>query len=149
MSFGFPPHLLARSHYIYRYEAARSFDLDDDLEFCPGLLTDEEMQHVNSSSSDKSSTSSGSPTSSPLQHQIQPSSSPLYNTSPYQPTYSAKSYTSQSPNANIKLGQQTSRARNAIPIVNPNTGMRVASPPLQGQNTRTGQHSSNLSRRLW
>jgi hypothetical protein len=27
--------------YVTKWEAARSFDLDDDLEFCPGLLTDE------------------------------------------------------------------------------------------------------------
>ena len=27
-----------------RFEAGRSFDLDDDLEFCPELLTDEEVE---------------------------------------------------------------------------------------------------------
>lgn len=26
-----------------RFEAGRSFDLDDDLEFCPDLLTEEEV----------------------------------------------------------------------------------------------------------
>ena len=26
-----------------RFEAGRSFDLDDDLEFCPGLLTDDDV----------------------------------------------------------------------------------------------------------
>lgn len=26
-----------------RFEAGRSFDLDDDLEFCPNLLTDEDV----------------------------------------------------------------------------------------------------------
>ncbi|RVD84971.1 uncharacterized protein DFL_003307 [Arthrobotrys flagrans] len=57
----------------FRYEAARSFDLDDDLEFCPALLSEEELQSVHSGS-DRSSLSSGSPNSSPLQHQIQPSS---------------------------------------------------------------------------
>lgn len=30
-----------------RFEAGRSFDLDDDLEFCPELLTDEEVQCPN------------------------------------------------------------------------------------------------------
>lgn len=27
-----------------RFEAGRSFDLDDDLEFCPNLLTDEDVR---------------------------------------------------------------------------------------------------------
>jgi hypothetical protein len=26
-----------------RFEAGRSFDLDDDLEFCPGLLTEDDV----------------------------------------------------------------------------------------------------------
>lgn len=26
-----------------RYEAGRSFDLDDDMEFCPGLLTEDDV----------------------------------------------------------------------------------------------------------
>lgn len=150
MSFAYPTHLLPRSHYIHRYEAARSFDIDDDLEFCPGLLTDEETQQIYSSSSDKSSNSSGSPSSSPLQHQIQPTSSPLYNVSPYhQPSYATNKSYSPPQASNGKLGQQTARVRNAIPIVNPTTGMRVSSPPLQSQNNRGGQLSSNLSRRLW
>ena len=29
-----------------RFEAGRSFDLDDDLEFCPNLLTDEDVRSV-------------------------------------------------------------------------------------------------------
>lgn len=31
--------------YRTRYEAGRSFDLDDDLEFCPGLLTEDDVSH--------------------------------------------------------------------------------------------------------
>lgn len=27
-----------------RFEAGRSFDLDDDMEFCPGLLTDDDVR---------------------------------------------------------------------------------------------------------
>lgn len=29
-----------------RFEAGRSFDLDDDLEFCPGLLTEDDVSHA-------------------------------------------------------------------------------------------------------
>ena len=67
--------------YRQRFEAGRSFDLDDDLEFCPNLLTYDEvclapadrsfgalsvdtdfMQKQSiSSGSDRSSLSSGSP----------------------------------------------------------------------------------------
>ncbi|KAL8902540.1 MAG: hypothetical protein Q9207_004616 [Kuettlingeria erythrocarpa] len=86
------------SAFRARFEAGRSFDLDDDLEFCPGLLTEDDvssrpsplnvaptvvcdqdaddgyeqqLHSIHSSSSD-GSMSSGSPQSSPLQHQIQP-----------------------------------------------------------------------------
>ena len=31
------------SAFRTRYEAGRSFDLEDDLEFCPGLLTDDDV----------------------------------------------------------------------------------------------------------
>ncbi|KZF19362.1 hypothetical protein L228DRAFT_241602 [Xylona heveae TC161] len=124
-----------------RFEAGRSFDLDDDLEFCPGLLTEDDLQSIHSASSDRSSLSSGSPDSSPLQHQIQPTqqvtptislstaSSPFIPTA-YQPTA-----------AQMKLHQPAAvRTRNAIPIVNPTTGMRVASPPLSVSPARMQQH---------
>lgn len=150
-----------------RFEAGRSFDLDDDLEFCPGLLTEDDvslstplvpnawpahlvlaLEHyddsldvniadlqlhsIHSSSSDRSSLSSGSPDSSPLQHQIQPtqqvtpslslSSAP---TSSYVPSSGFTNTHNQ-----MKLHQPSAvRTRNAIPIVNPSTGMRVPSPP--------------------
>ena len=37
-----PAALAARA----RFEAGRSFDLDDDLEFCPGLLTEDDVSKV-------------------------------------------------------------------------------------------------------
>ena len=85
-----PPSISA---YRARFEAGRSFDLEDDMEFCPILLTNDEVhtssdpdkpydlsngtdmdkrQSIYSGSSDRSSLSSGSPDSSPTQHQIQP-----------------------------------------------------------------------------
>ena len=33
----------AVSVFRARFEAGRSFDLDDDLEFCPGLLTEDDV----------------------------------------------------------------------------------------------------------
>jgi len=115
-----------------RFEAGRSFDLDDDLEFCPNLLTDDDLQSIHSSSSDRSSLSSGSPDSSPLQHQIQPQqqvtpalSLTPSNNNPYIPTSSYSNSHHQ-----LKIHQPSAvRTRNAIPIVNPSTGMTVASPP--------------------
>lgn len=41
-----PPVSISRA----RFEAGRSFDLDDDLEFCPGLLTDDDVSNTASSS---------------------------------------------------------------------------------------------------
>ncbi|KAF3936257.1 hypothetical protein ABW19_dt0206176 [Dactylella cylindrospora] len=151
MAFSYPTfHSQPRSllNARYRYEAARSFDLDDDLEFCPALLSDEELQSVHSGSSDGSSLSSGSPNGSPLQHQIQPSSaSSSYSYSSHS-SYGApiNSYPTQA-----KIQQTTSqRTRNAIPIVNPNTGMRVASPPhMIPHPTQRSHHHSGASRRPW
>lgn len=34
------------SAFRARFEAGRSFDLDDDLEFCPGLLTEDDVSLV-------------------------------------------------------------------------------------------------------
>lgn len=115
-----------------RFEAGRSFDLDDDLEFCPGLLTDDDLQSIHSASSDRSSLSSGSPESSPLQQQIHPST----QVTPALSLASAVTSSYASPPAytnthqQLKLHQPSAvRSRNAIPIVNPSTGMRVSSPP--------------------
>lgn len=35
------------SAFRARFEAGRSFDLDDDLEFCPGLLTEDDVRLAN------------------------------------------------------------------------------------------------------
>ena len=131
-----------------RFEAGRSFDLDDDLEFCPGLLTEDDvsahlslsgrgieglrngqLQSIQSAASDRSSLASGSPDTSPLQHQIQPAQhvNPSISLSPA----SLHSYSTLGHNLNHAKAQQHAalRSRNAIPIVNPSTGMRVPSPP--------------------
>jgi hypothetical protein len=127
-----------------RFEAGRSFDLDDDLEFCPDLLTEEEIQSISAASSDRSSNASSSPESSPMQHQIQPTNFSLTN------PYGAYGYNH---NVYMKLQQSppqtqaTTRVRNAIPIVNPNTGLRVASPPLASPSRQP--HQNPLARRMW
>ncbi|EHA24824.1 uncharacterized protein C22H10.02 [Aspergillus awamori] len=114
-----------------RFEAGRSFDLDDDLEFCPSLLTEDDLHSIHSASSDRSSLSSGSPDTSPLQHQIQPVQqvTPSISLSPA----SSNSYVHSgvSGNLNHVNFQQPSavRTRKVIPIVNPNTGMTLTSPP--------------------
>ncbi|KIW33714.1 uncharacterized protein PV07_00542 [Cladophialophora immunda] len=142
-----PPSITA---YRARFEAGRSFDLDDDLEFCPNLLTLDEVcgeplsttscltdffakrQSVTSGSSDRSSLSSGSPNSSPLQSQIQPQ-----QITPALSISSAATSAYMSPpsfaghHSSLKIHQPSAiRSRNnAIPIVNPSTGNRIASPP--------------------
>ncbi|KAI4246793.1 MAG: hypothetical protein L6R40_001822 [Gallowayella cf. fulva] len=123
------------SAFRVRFEAGRSFDLDDDLEFCPGLLTEDDifqLQSIHSSSSD-GSLSSGSPHSSPLQQQIQPQQqvTPTFSLSSasnnnYNPSTGFQSSNDHHP---LKLHQPAAlRTRNAIPIVNPSTGMKV--PPV-------------------
>lgn len=116
-----------------RFEAGRSFDLDDDLEFCPGLLTEDDLHYMSSPSSDRSSMSSASsPESSPLQHQVQPT--PALTSPPSNPLTHAHPHPNMPFHAGtsspMKLHQPSAlRTRNAIPIVNPSTGMRVPSPP--------------------
>lgn len=119
--------------YRARFESHRGFDLDDDLEFIPGLLTEDDLSSINSSGSDRSSLSSGSPSNSPLQHQAQPTQvTPPFSLAN---TYNVNAYQSQghlsANQAQVKMHQpQAVRQRNAIPIVNPTTGMRLPSPPL-------------------
>jgi hypothetical protein len=135
--------------YRARFEAGRSFDLDDDLEFCPNLLTfdevcdtsydqgaflaDSEKRQSVTSGSDRSSLSSGSPSSSPLQAQIQP-----HQITPALAISSAATSAYMSPpsfnsnNSSLKIHQPfaiRSSRTSAIPIVNPSTGNRIASPP--------------------
>lgn len=121
------------SAYRARFEAGRSFDLDDDLEFCPNLLSFDERQSVTSGSSDRSSLSSGSPDSSPLQSQIQPQqiTPSLSLSSAATSAYTSPPSFASSNNLNLKIHQPSAiRSRNnAIPIVNPSTGNRIASPP--------------------
>lgn len=122
-----PQEAAAVVNFRQRFEAGRSFDLDDDLEFCPNLLTEVDMVSIHSSSSDRSSLSSGSPESSPQSHQVAPDStfSLNSNSTPYIPSY-------QRQPATLKLHQPSAtRVRNAIPIVNPTTGISMSnmSPP--------------------
>jgi hypothetical protein len=120
------------SAFRARFEAGRSFDLDDDLEFCPGLLTEDDLQSIHSSSSD-GSVSSGSPQSSPMQHHVRPAipAAPSFSLSPFAGNSygSASNYQSNHHNQ-IKILQPSAlRPRNAIPIVNPSTGKSLTSPP--------------------
>jgi len=109
------------------FEAARSFDLEDDELFCPfHLLTEDDLQSIHSSGSDRSSLSSGSPEQSPLQHQLQPTPSFVLSSAPN--PYTPASF-QQSNSSQTKLHQPLAqRTRNAIPIVDPST-RAVASPP--------------------
>lgn len=135
----------ALSAFRSKFEAIRSFELEDDLEFCPGLLTESDvsspasschsspffsdlaMQQLVSisSASERSSLASNSPDSSPTQQpQSVASGFSLNSTSP------AFIPPSLSQQATLKLHQPAAtRGRNAIPIINPLTGISMSSPP--------------------
>ncbi|KAK9465971.1 hypothetical protein V1512DRAFT_209325 [Lipomyces arxii] len=123
-------------HSRAKFEAGRAFDLEDDLEFCPSLLSEEELQSATSYSSDLSSTS-GSPESSPLQTQVRPTTNIMGQLSP-----------GMSPGRPL-----AHRVRRAIEIVDPSTGLRVSSPPLSSPAKlpfQTAQaHVVALNRRAW
>ncbi|KAF3000322.1 hypothetical protein E8E13_009263 [Curvularia kusanoi] len=128
------------------FEAARSFDIEDDEMFCPfHLLTEDDLQSIHSSGSDRSSLSSGSPEQSPLQHQLQPTPSFVLSTAPnpYTPSNFQQNGASQT-----KLHQPLAqRTRNAIPIVDPST-RAVASPPPSVSPNRQMQQQF-MSQRRW
>ncbi|KAF2002909.1 hypothetical protein P154DRAFT_487892 [Amniculicola lignicola CBS 123094] len=118
-----PPSVIA---FKRDFEAARSFDIEDDEIFCPfHLLTEDDLQSIHSSGSDRSSLSSGSPEQSPLQHQLQPTPSFVLSSAPNPYTPAAFSNNSSQTKLHQPLAQRT---RNAIPIVDPST-RAVASPP--------------------
>lgn len=116
----------AVSSYRSQYELSRSFDLEDDLEFCPKLLSESDLVSISSASSDRSSLSSNSPNSSPTQHPQQVATSFSLNST--SPPFIPPAYQSQQ--STLKLHQPAAtRARNAIPIINPANGLTMASPP--------------------
>ncbi|KAF2813508.1 uncharacterized protein BDZ99DRAFT_258000 [Mytilinidion resinicola] len=119
------------------FEAARSFDLEDDEVFCPfHLLTEDDLQSIHSSGSDRSSLSSGSPEQSPLQHQLQPTPSFVLSSAPnpYTPSYQPQQ------SSQTKLHQPLAqRTRNAIPIVDPSTRTVASPPPSVSPNRQMAQ----------
>jgi hypothetical protein len=86
--------------------------------------------HSIHSASDRSSLSSGSPETSPLQHQIQPVQqvTPSISLSPAQANSYVHSGVAGNPN-HVNYQQSANRTRKVIPIVNPSTGMTMTSPP--------------------
>jgi hypothetical protein len=127
-----------------KYEAGRSFDLEDDMEFCPALLTESDLVSINSGSSERSSLASNSPTGSPTQQPQQVASVFSLNSSspPFIPPTSYHQPPQFSGSGNLKLHQPAAaRARNAIPIINPLTGITMASPPPSVSPGARMQHS--------
>jgi hypothetical protein len=90
-----------------------------------------QLHSIHSASSDRSSLSSGSPDTSPLQHQIQPVQqvAPAISLSPA----STNSFVHANVAANsnqVNFHQPAAnRTRKVIPIINPTTGMTMTSPP--------------------
>lgn len=99
------------------------------------LLTKLQLHSIHSASSDRSSLSSGSPDTSPLQHQIQPVQqvTPSISLSPAQTNSYVHGVAASHNHVNYQQQQQqqpqANRTRKVIPIVNPNTGMTMTSPP--------------------
>lgn len=136
------PQVQTYNDYLRVLEAARGFDFDDDEVFCPfDLLTEDDLQSIHSSSaSDRGSLSSGSPEGSPLQQQVQPTSSLLLPSIPT--SYTPVNYHQ----AQTKLHQpMAQRNRNAIPIVDPST--RSASSVSPGRQVQ--QQQQQYGQRRW
>ncbi|KAI9713082.1 MAG: hypothetical protein M1820_001067 [Bogoriella megaspora] len=120
------------STFRKEFEAARSFDLEDDELFCPfNLLTEDDLQFIHSPPSDRSSLSSGSPESSPLQPQVQPTPSVVLSSATNSFNPAPNFQPGQAQHHTMKIHQPSAqRIRNAIPIVDPSTRSNVSpSPP--------------------
>ncbi|KAH7114378.1 hypothetical protein B0J11DRAFT_511112 [Dendryphion nanum] len=119
------------------FEAARSFDLEDDELFCPfHLLTEDDLQSIHSSGSDRSSLASSSPEQSPLQHQLQPTPSFVLSSAPNPYTPAGFHNNSSQTKLHQPLAQRT---RNAIPIVDPSTRTVTSPPPSVSPNRQMQQ----------
>ncbi|KAG6035162.1 hypothetical protein E4U41_006228 [Claviceps citrina] len=115
----------ALSAFRTKFEAGRSFELEDDMEFCPTLLTESDLVSV-SSASERSSLASNSPESSPTQQPQTIASGFSLNSS--SAAFVPPSF--QNHHTSLKLHQPAAtRGRNAIPIINPVTGISMCSPP--------------------
>jgi len=116
--------VVAITKFRQHFEEGRSFDLQDDLDFCPFFVSDTDYPSTSSGSDRSSISSGGSPQHSPQSVQATPEPFSLNsNSNPYIPSY-------QSQPTTLKMHQPAAtRIRNAIPIVNPSTGVRMASPP--------------------
>jgi hypothetical protein len=129
--------------YRTRFEAVVSFDLEDDMDFIPSLLTECDVASIASSASERSSLASNSPQGSPTQQPTTIASFSLNSSSPpfVPPTF-------QSQHSGLKLHQPAAtRARNAIPIINPATGISMSSPPPSVSPARMIQQSIGMGRR--
>ncbi|KAF7544133.1 hypothetical protein G7046_g9846 [Stylonectria norvegica] len=151
------------SNFRNKFETSRSFDLEDDMEFCPGLLTETDVSDSSaansstsspiltgfhpqlvsiSSSSERSSLASNSPNSSPTQ---QPQTVvPGFSLNSTSPAFIPPTYHHQ---PSLKLHQPAAtRGRNAIPIINPATGISMSSPP---QSVSPGRMQQQQMVRPW
>ncbi|KAK4216205.1 hypothetical protein QBC37DRAFT_101580 [Rhypophila decipiens] len=129
------------SNFRSKFELTRSFDLEDDMEFCPGLLTESDLVSINSGS-ERSSLASNSPQSSPTQQPTSVATSFSLNST--SPSFAPSFHHSQS---SLKLHQPAAtRARNAIPIINPATGITMSSPPQSVSPSRMQQQAMQQRR---
>lgn len=126
------------------FDAARSFDFEDDELFCPfNLMTDDDLQSM-SSGSDRSSLSSGSPEHSPIAQQIQPAPAFLLPPSTFPSAF--QSNISQS-KIHQPLAQRT--GAKAIPIVDPSTRAVASPPPSVSPGRQMLQGQQFIPRRAW
>lgn len=143
-----------------RYESARSFDLEDDLMFCPSL-SDAELQALPDASS-----SSDSPDTSPQANQAQMYYSyPSRTRSPYKPQQGGQPHGPQGQfpapiyaygqgagagaAAGAKEKMEMKKNKMSIAIVDPNTGMEIKSIPQSPQKRFTNVTGNGSYRKPW
>jgi hypothetical protein len=128
------------------FDAARSFDFEDDDLFCPfNLMTEDDLQSM-SSGSDRSSMSSGSPEHSPITQQVQPAPTFLLPPSNFVSFQPQQQQPSQS-KIHQPLAQRV--GAKAIPIVDPSTRNVASPPPSVSPGRQMLQAQQFMPRRAW
>lgn len=131
--------VLAGAAYHVRFEASRGFDVEDDLEFCPALASAPgygagvDMPYAQPSPTSPPYSSSHATATTYFASPSGPASppkQPVLFSSPSLSSSSSSVMTSTTSTTNALSSPRQARLRRGIQIVDPSTGLRVASPPL-------------------
>lgn len=115
-----------------RFQAAKGFDIEDDMEFCPEIHEFLSHNHPSTASSATASNFThhrfNPYTSSPFSPQVSPTSTTALTVSPPSAKMGSSNLSSTPKQEATSYKNLTPRSKKVLEIVNPVTGLRVTSP---------------------